>query len=81
MAPWFFGRGHRRSDRLSSEKVTGVLITLDEGTVSVKLDDFSDELVVSNLDQFVHLGASHALSDNNWIGSELRGPDTLKILP
>jgi len=54
---------------------------LDEGTVSVKLDDFSDELVVSNLDQFVHLGASHALSDNNWIGSELRGPDTLKILP
>jgi hypothetical protein len=38
---------------------------LDIGGVSVELDDLSDELVIADLDELIHLGSSHALSDDN----------------
>lgn len=60
---------------------TGIFVALDVGGVSIEFDDFSDQFVVADLDELVHLGSAHAFCDDHWMRSYLRGPETLKILP
>ena len=37
-----------------ARKLTGILVALDGGCVSLKLDNLTDELVPADLDQLVH---------------------------
>ena len=54
-----------RQERKGSDALTGVFVALDGSSVSLELDDLSDELVPADLDEFVHLGSGHVLSDDH----------------
>ena len=46
-------------------QLTGILVALDGGCVSLELDDLTNELVPADLDQLVHFGAGHILGDDD----------------
>ena len=48
--------------------LTGVLVTLDGGTVTLNFDDLSDKFVPADLDQLVHLNTGHVFADDNFKG-------------
>ena len=51
-------------DGVSNSESGCVLIALNVGRVSIELDDFTDQLVISDLDQLVHLRACHSFCDD-----------------
>ena len=46
--------------------LTGILVTLDRGCISLKLDNLTDELIPADLDQLVHFGAGHVLGHDDY---------------
>ena len=60
------GTGAKNAPRRGSGALTGVLVALDGGGVAFKLNNLADELVPTDLDQLVHLGAGHVLSDDHY---------------
>ena len=45
--------------------LTGIFVALNRGGVTFDLDDLTDKLVPTNLDQLVHLWSWHSLGDNH----------------
>mmetsp|Transcript_32161 Transcript_32161/g.48204 ORF Transcript_32161/g.48204 Transcript_32161/m.48204 type:complete len:209 (+) Transcript_32161:1428-2054(+) len=54
--------------RIPHRQPRSVLIHLNRGSVPLKLDDFSDELGVSDADEFVHGGSGHVVGDYEGAG-------------
>lgn len=53
-------------DWISDSKTGGILVALNGSLVSIQLNNFSDQLVPTDLDQFVHLGSDHLVSNDQW---------------
>mmetsp|Transcript_12503 Transcript_12503/g.31473 ORF Transcript_12503/g.31473 Transcript_12503/m.31473 type:complete len:456 (+) Transcript_12503:618-1985(+) len=51
-------------DGITNGQTRGILVNLNGGSVSFELNDFSDELLVTNTHEFVHSSTTHTLGDN-----------------
>ena len=51
-------------DRVADSQAGGVFVTLDGSTVAIQLDDFTDELLPTDLDEFIHLGSHHLVGND-----------------
>ena len=59
MAP---GKTRRRTEG----RLTSIFVALDGGSVALELDDLTDQLIPADLDELVHFGAGHVLSDDHY---------------
>ena len=46
--------------------LTGILIALDGGGITFKLNDLTDKLVPTDLDELVHFRTRHVLSNDHY---------------
>jgi len=53
-------------DWISISEARSIFIALDGGGISLKLNNFSYQFIPSNLNQFVHFGSRHVLSNDQW---------------
>ena len=65
-------RALAKSRILSSSPHTSLLVHLDSSSVRLNSNDFSDEIIVANLDKLVHSTSDHVLGNNDGSTSSVR---------
>jgi len=53
-------------NRIANSETRGIFVDLNRGGVSLKPNDFADELVPAHADKLVHGRAAHICSDHHW---------------
>jgi hypothetical protein len=61
-------RGLLAEDGISDRQSRRIFVDLNRGRVALELDDFSNELGMTNPDEFVHGGSAHAIGNDERSG-------------